>query len=128
LANKLSIEDLEKVRQRAQKAVFLRKSKGKARIIVHMGTCGIASGARKIMSTLLTELEKRKLQDVIVVNAGCAGLCSKEPMITVEMKNQAPVKYIELTTDKIVKILDEHIVKGKVVKEYALAKGSEKLF
>ena len=75
----------------------------------------------------MNEIDERKLTDVIVTNSGCAGLCSKEPMITVEMANEpAPVKYIEMTPVKIKKIFESHILKNELVKEYALALGSEK--
>ncbi len=124
---KLKIDDLEKISQRVRKTVLLREGAGKAKITVHMGTCGIAAGARKIMNTLLDEVEKRKLEDVILTNSGCAGLCSKEPMMTVELKDQAPVKYVDLTPEKTLKILTEHVLGGNIVQEYALAHGSERM-
>jgi NADP-reducing hydrogenase subunit HndB len=124
---KLKIEDLEKISQRVRKTVLLREGAGKAKITVHMGTCGIAAGARKIMNTLMEELEKQGLDDVILTNSGCAGLCSREPMITVELKNETPVKYADLTPEKAQKILTEHVLGGKVVHEYALAMGSERM-
>jgi NADP-reducing hydrogenase subunit HndB len=92
-----------------------------------MGTCGIAAGARKIMNTLMEAIEEKDIKDVILTSSGCAGLCSKEPMATVELKDEAPVKYVDLTPEKIRKILDEHVMGGKVVEEYALAKGSERV-
>jgi len=125
---KIRIEDLEKIAERVRKATFLREGAGRAKITVHMGTCGIATGAREIMNTLLEEFEKKNINDVILTSSGCAGLCSKEPMATVELKDQAPVMYIELTAEKILRILSEHVLGGKIVKEYALAKGGEKLF
>lgn len=125
---KIRIEDLEKIAQRARKTTLLREGAGKAKITVHMGTCGIAAGAREIMNTLMEEFEKRNINDVILTSSGCAGLCSKEPMATVELKDQSPVKYVELTPEKIIRILSEHVLGGKVVKEYAFAKGGEKLF
>ncbi len=124
---KLKIEDLEKISQRVRKTTLLREGAGKAKIIVHMGTCGIAAGAREIMNTLLDEFEKKNIVDVILTSSGCAGLCSKEPMATVEVKDEAPVKYVDLTPEKIRKILDEHVLGGKVVSEYALAVGSERV-
>ena len=124
---KLSIDDLEKISQRVKKTTLLREGAGKAKITVHMGTCGIAAGARKIMSTLLDEFQKRNIEDIILTNSGCAGLCSKEPMATVERKGETPVKYVELTPEKIIKILDEHVLGGNVVEEFALAKGSERM-
>ena len=124
---KLKIEDLEKISQRVKKTVLLRDGAGRAKITVHMGTCGIAAGARKIMNTLMEAIEEQGIQDIILTSSGCAGLCSKEPMATVELKDEAPVKYVDLTPEKIRKILEEHVLGGKVVEEYALAKGSERV-
>jgi NADP-reducing hydrogenase subunit HndB len=124
---KLKIDDLDKISQKVRKTVLLREGAGKAKITVHMGTCGIAAGARKIMNTLMDEFEKNKIEDVILTSSGCAGLCSKEPMVTVELKGEAPVKYIDLTPEKISKILADHVIGGKIVQEYALAQGSERV-
>ncbi len=124
---KLKIDDLEKISQRVRKTVVLRDGAGRAKITVHMGTCGIAAGARKIMNALMEEIEKRNITDVILTNSGCAGLCSREPMATVELKDEAPVKYVDLTPEKIRRIFSEHVLDGKIVEEYALAKGSERM-
>ena len=124
---KLKIDDLEKISQRVRKTVLLRDGAGRAKITVHMGTCGIAAGARKIMNALMEEIEKKNLNDVILTNSGCAGLCSREPMATVELKDEAPIKYVDLTPEKIRKIFSEHVLNGKIVEEYALAKGSERM-
>lgn len=124
---KLQVEDLQKISERIRKTTLLREGAGRAKITVHMGTCGIASGARAIMGALVQEFSKRNLQDVLLVNSGCAGLCSQEPMITVELKDQAPVKYVKLTPEKAIRILEEHIEGGKIVAEYALAAGSERV-
>jgi len=104
---KLKIDDLEKISQRVRKTVLLRDGAGKAKITVHMGTCGIAAGARKIMNALMDEIEKNNIDDVILTNSGCAGLCSREPMATVELKDEAPVKYVDLTPEKIIRIFSE---------------------
>jgi len=124
---KLKIDDLEKISQRVRKTVLLRDGAGKAKITVHMGTCGIAAGARKIMNALMDEIEKNNIDDVILTNSGCAGLCSREPMATVELKDEAPVKYVDLTPEKIIRIFSEHVLDGKIVEEYAFAKGSERI-
>jgi NADP-reducing hydrogenase subunit HndB len=124
---KLKIGDLDKISQRVRKTTLLREGAGKAKIVVHMGTCGIAAGAREIMNTLLNEFAEQNIDDVILTSSGCAGLCSREPMATVELKDEAPVKYVDLTAEKIRRILSEHVLGGKVVGEYALAKGSERV-
>lgn len=123
--SKLRVEDLARISERIRKTTMLREGAGRAKITVHMGTCGIAAGARTIMNTLLEAFEKRNILDVLLTSSGCAGLCSAEPMATVEIKGEAPVKYVSLTPDKILRILDEHVQNGNVVEEYALAKGGE---
>ncbi len=124
---RIKVEDLEKITERVRRTTFLREGAGRAKITVHMGTCGIAAGAREIMSALMDEVDKRNLKDIILTTSGCAGLCSREPMATVELKGEAPVKYVDLTPEKIIKILSEHVIGGKIIKEYALAIGSERV-
>jgi NADP-reducing hydrogenase subunit HndB len=124
---KLRIEDLARIRDEAKYKITLRQGAGRVRINVHMGTCGIAAGARGILTTVMSEIQARALHDVLVTNSGCAGLCSQEPMMTVEVLGEpAPVKYVNLTAEKVKKIFDVHVLKGQVAKEYALAIGSEK--
>ena len=125
--SKIKPEDLGKIREKMARTMSLRDGTAKAKITVHMGTCGIAAGARKIMSALLGLVGEKAAEDIIVTTSGCAGLCSKEPMMTVELKDEAPVKYIELTPEKVQRILTEHVLGGKVVEEYALARGSERM-
>jgi len=123
---KLTIDDLVKIKEESRRKMSLREGEYKAKINVHMGTCGIAAGARSIVEALLREIEKRNITDVMITTSGCAGLCSREPMATVEIKGEAPVKYVDLTPEKIVRILNEHALGGKAVMEYALAVGGEK--
>jgi len=118
---------LEKISEKVKKTTLLREGAGRAKITVHMGTCGIAAGARGIMNTLMDEFEKQNIKDVILTSSGCAGLCSREPMATVELKDETPVKYVDLTPEKIRRILAEHVNGGRIVSEYALAKGSERV-
>ena len=67
------------------------------------------------------------ITDVCVTSSGCAGLCSREPMATVQLQDEAPVRYVDLDADKIGRILEEHVIGGKVVQEYALAMGNERV-
>lgn len=124
---KLKIEDLDKIAQDVQHKMSVREGGGRVKVTVHMGTCGIAAGARTIMSTFLSQIEAQKVTDVILTTSGCAGLCSREPMATVEVTGQAPVKYVDLTEEKTKKIFTEHVMQGKFVTEYALSIGSEKI-
>ncbi len=126
--SKIKPEDLDRISERVRRATLLREGAGRAKITIHMGTCGISAGAREIMSTLLSEIEEKNIKDVILATSGCAGLCSKEPMATVELKGEPPVKYIDLTKEKIIRILNEHVLCGNIVKEFALAIGSERIY
>jgi NADP-reducing hydrogenase subunit HndB len=124
---KLNLEDLEKLREQARKTTHLREGgKYRAKITVHMGTCGIAAGARAIMNALIKEMEDRDMRYVLLSNSGCAGLCSHEPMVTVEIQGKPPVKYIDLNEKKIKEIFEKHILGGTILKDYALGIGSEK--
>jgi NADP-reducing hydrogenase subunit HndB len=122
---KISIQDLKKIKERERSRMVLREGHFRAKITVHMGTCGIAAGAREIMGVFRDLISGRELLDVMLTNSGCAGLCAKEPMITVEVVDQSPVKYISLDTEKAVRIFEEHVMGGKAVEDYALARGSE---
>lgn len=124
---KIKIEDLDKISAEVRHKMSVREGGGRVKVTVHMGTCGIAAGARTVMSTFLEEIEKSKVTDVILTTSGCAGLCSREPMATVEVSGQAPVKYVDLTAEKTKKIFQDHVLKGKFVAEYALSIGSEKI-
>jgi len=124
---KLKVEDLANIRENMAKTMSLREGEARARIVVHMGTCGIAAGARKIMSVLMALLEQRAEKDILLTSSGCAGLCSREPMMTVEIKGQPPVKYVDLDEERTKKIFQDQVLSGTVVKECALAVGSERV-
>jgi len=124
---KLTPEDLGKIRERMARTMSLRDGDARARVTVHMGTCGIAAGARKVVSALMALAEEKQANDVVLTTSGCAGLCSREPMMTVELKGEAPVKYVDLDEEKAREIFTKHVLSGMVVKEYVLAIGSERV-
>lgn len=122
---RLTVDDLKKIKEDYKASITLREGGYRAKITVHMGTCGIAAGARKIMEAILDEINKNNVKDIIVTTSGCAGFCSKEPMATVEIINEAPVKYVQLNEEKIRKIFKEHVMGGTIVEDSALVMGSE---
>ena len=125
---KLKIEDLKKIKEAVKGTVNLREGNSRVKVTVHMGTCGIAAGARAVMDALLKEIESRGVQDVILTSSGCAGLCSHEPMMTVEVKDAAPIKYVKLNAEKTAEVFEEHVMNGNPVTKYALSVGSETTF
>jgi NADP-reducing hydrogenase subunit HndB len=124
---KLKPEDLAGIRERMARTMSLREGQARAHVTVHMGTCGIAAGARNVMRVLLNLLEQQDAKDILLTTSGCAGLCSCEPMMTVEVKGQAPVKYVHLDEAKTAQIFESHVLAGKIVQEHALAVGSERV-
>lgn len=122
---RLTIADLKKIKEDHKAMLTLREGGYRAKVTVHMGTCGIAAGARKVMEALLEEITASKVTDVIVTTSGCAGLCSKEPMATVEIMNEAPVKYVKLDGERIRQVFKEHVLNGRIVQDAALVMGSE---
>ena len=122
----LTIDSLKKMRESEKKRLSLRDGEFKGKITVHLGTCGIAAGAREIMTVLIDELETKTDGEIMLTTSGCAGFCSKEPMITVELGDAAPVKYGSLNREKTHQIMTEHILGGQVVAALALGIGSER--
>lgn len=122
---KISIEDLRKIKEKELSRLSLREGQFRAKITVHMGTCGIAAGARKVLEAFLDAAQQKGVTDVMITQSGCAGLCNREPMATVELMDKAPVKYVDLDPEKAKKIFQEHVMGGRIVEEYAMGRGSE---
>lgn len=122
---RLTIDDLIKIKEKHKADFALREGGYRAKVTVHMGTCGIAAGARNVMTALMDEITNAGITDVIVTTSGCAGLCAREPLATVEIMHQPPVKYGDLNEEKIRTIFAEHILGGNPVEKFALVVGSE---
>ena len=118
---KKSISDINDIR----KKINCKTDKDSATIYVHLGTCGIASGANAVLDSLKKSLKDNSIKTARIVKTGCAGICSKEPLITVAMPGQEPVIYEQMDESKTERVVKEHVLSGKVVKEYAFARGME---
>jgi NADP-reducing hydrogenase subunit HndB len=117
--------DLLAIKERTQKANALREDGYHVLATVHMGTCGIASGSRAVLSTMIDELTASERLDVRVATSGCIGACEHEPVMTVEMLDQPKVIYGDLTTDMAREIWQEHVMQGKIVPKYIVNMGGE---
>jgi NADP-reducing hydrogenase subunit HndB len=112
-----SLEDLKRIRE---EAIEKRKAKvtfGNSQVVVGMGTCGIAAGARDTMKAILNEIETQNLEGIVVTQTGCIGLCEKEPIVQVIVGETPKVTYGKVTPTIAKRILKEHILGGKVVQE-----------
>jgi NADP-reducing hydrogenase subunit HndB len=123
-----TLEELKKIKESVNQDRQLREGGFRARVNVHMGTCGIAAGAQAVLRTVEEELGKREAKDILLVTSGCAGACNREPMVTVEILGAPPVKYIHVGPEKMREIFQEHVLGGRPIEKYALAKGCEAIF
>jgi len=119
----LNMDDLEAIKEIVDKAKRLRQSGNTARITVHMGTCGVASGAQKVLDAVKDEMSKCGRADIFITNSGCIGLCSQEPLVTVEVLGEEPVIYHQVDEQKMRKIFLSHLLNGEIQYEFALARG-----
>ncbi len=115
-----SIEELKKLRENLQKGMQIRTQTG-TRIIVGMGTCGIAAGAREVMSAILQELDQRKIE-ANVETTSCIGMCAREPLVDIEQAGLNRVTYGNIKPEFVPRLIEEHIVKGQVVPEWVVAR------
>lgn len=115
-----SLSELDQIKQKAQLDMTARNVSGK-RIIVGMATCGIAAGARPVMSTLVEELHIRNISDVSVTMTGCLGLCRLEPIVEVIDADGKKVTYVKMDSNKAKRVVAEHIVNGQVCQDLTIS-------
>lgn len=117
-----SLAELEAIKNKIKNQVDIRKDSDDdtIRIVVGMATCGIAAGARPVLSALVDEVGKRNLSNVTVAQTGCIGMCRLEPIVEVTAPGKERVTYVKMTEEKAKKIIAEHIVNGNVVTEYTI--------
>ena len=115
-----TLEDLKKLREQARGDLKVRLETG-TKIIVGMGTCGIAAGARETMHAILEELKKREIE-AHVTTVGCIGMCVKEPLVDIEQAGRPRITYANVKPDMVPRIIEEHLIKGNVVDEWAIGR------
>ena len=116
-----SLEELRAIRERMKKQIDLREnSEDNIRVVVGMATCGIAAGARPVLTAFLEEVAKRELKNVTVTQTGCIGICQFEPIVEVIDENGTKTTYVKMTPEKALRVVNDHIVNGNVVTEYTI--------
>ena len=117
-----TLEELKAIRDRMQGQVnFRSEDSNQTRVVVGMATCGIASGARPVLTTLSDAVLSKHLDNVCVTQTGCIGLCQYEPIVEVMEPGKDKVTYIKMTPEKALDVVEQHLVRGQVVKEYTLS-------
>lgn len=122
---KLTLEELRKLRQEQKDQVSKRDTEGKnIEIIIGMGTCGIAAGAKQTMDSFLSEIDKNNLNEVAVKQAGCMGFCQNEPTVEVRVPDMPRVIYNNVDEAVAKKIVEDHIIGKKLVDDHIVDKPS----
>ena len=122
---KLTIDDLKKIKNRVEKEDQFRSGTKRIKLTVHMGTCGIASGAKEILDTFMSEISENNLNDVLITTSGCIGICSREPLATLEEQGKEAIVYEYLTPNKARQIFKRHVMSGEVQMDFVMARGTE---
>ena len=117
-----TIAELAAIRERAKNTLNLRnETDANIRVVVGMATCGIAAGARPVLNTIVEEVNNKGLSDKIaVMQTGCIGVCRLEPIVEVIEKDKEKVTYVKVDAEKAKKIVEQHLVNGKVIAEYTI--------
>ena len=115
-----SLDELKRIKEQTLKEMDLRQAKDRGKVVIAMGTCGIAAGAKDTLMAVIEEMEKADIHDVQVVQSGCMGLCDKEPTMEVSMKDQPSVIYGDVNDANARRIVREHIQGGNVVADLVI--------
>ena len=116
-----TLEELKALRAKAQNNMGIRDDEqATTRIVVGMATCGIAAGARPVLTAFTEEVSKRNLNNVAISQTGCIGICQYEPVVEVYKAGEEKVTYVMMTAEKVAKVVNDHIVNGNVVTEYTI--------
>ncbi len=112
---------MKRLKAEAQRTIRIREGTS-TKIVVGMGTCGIAAGAREVMQAILAELARRDIE-ATVATTGCAGMCAYEPLVDVEQAGRR-VTYGKMSPSKVPTLIEEHLVHGRIVSEWVVARGN----
>ena len=116
-----SLEELAALREQMKNKVAMRQDNSNAtRVVVGMATCGIAAGARPVLSAFVEEVNRRGLQGVVVTQTGCIGMCKLEPIVEVFQPGKEKVTYVKMSPEKVGRVVTEHLANGNPVTEYTV--------
>lgn len=113
-----SLDDLKRVREAALERRKIQSESGQIEVIVGMGTCGIAAGARDTMKAILEKIEADNIEGIVVKQTGCIGLCEKEPIVQVVIGEEPKITYGKVTPAVAKQIIDDHVRNGKLVQNH----------
>ena len=120
----MNLEELKAIRDKAQKDIQLRQKEGRVKIIVGMGTCGIAAGAKEALNAFVDELNSKDIRNVVIKQVGCMGFCHSEPTVEIKMDGMPDIIYGNVDAETARKIVHSHILEKKLVDKHVFDKPS----
>lgn len=122
---KLTLEDLRKMRGEKQKAMEMRDTSNKdVQVIVGMGTCGIAAGAKDTFTALVNAINDKTLTNVLIRQTGCMGLCHSEPTVEVVVPGMPTVIYGNVDAATAKAVVEKHIIGHQLIDDKILDRPS----
>jgi len=116
-----SLEELKAIREKMKKQMNVREQdENSIRVLVGMATCGIAAGARPVLTAFLEEVDKRGLNNVTVSQTGCIGVCRLEPIVEVFVPGEEKVTYVKMKPEMVPAVVEQHLVNHNVVTDYTI--------
>lgn len=121
-----TLEELKAIRDKMQGQVNIREEDSDAvRVVVGMATCGIASGARPVLTAFSDAVQQKNLKNIMVTQTGCIGLCQYEPIVEILEAGKDKVTYVKMTAEKANEVIEQHLIRGQVISKYTI--GSQQL-
>ncbi len=117
-----SLAELLEIKNKMKSKVVLREGTGDVRVVVGMATCGIAAGARPVLSAFVEGVNNEGLSEkVTVTQTGCIGLCQYEPIVEIYEAGKEKVTYVKMTPEKAKTVIEKHLKGGEIVTELTAA-------
>lgn len=121
-----SIAELAAIREKMKDKVSIREGSGQVRVVVGMATCGIAAGARPVLSAFVEKVSEAGLTDKVTVSqTGCIGICQYEPVVEIFEDGKEKVTYVKMTADKAAEVVEKHLKGGQIVEQYTIGNNKQ---
>ena len=115
---KRSLEELKVIKEKILQKNSKQAKNESFKIVVGMATCSIASGSRPVLNELIKQIEEHELNNILISHAGCVGNCVYEPIVEVIDSSMERTTYVKMTSEKIDRVIEEHIIGGQIVSDF----------
>ena len=121
-----SLAELQAIKDKMKNKVVLREGSEEVRVVVGMATCGIAAGARPVLSAFVEAVNEAGLAGKVAVSqTGCIGICQYEPVVEIFEPGKEKITYVKMTAEKAKEVVEKHLKNGNVVSEYTIVNNKD---